>query len=99
MKQSLFGLARPNTSVYLEDLERYRKLGVGGVVYACFEPGVRLFVPQLDAMARAMWGENPRHAPGPFERAYRSDPGADADQAWTGRARRWGGWLKASWRS
>ncbi len=45
----------------------FRELGVDGVVYEAFEPGVGVFATQLDALARGLHGEPVRHEPTPLE--------------------------------
>lgn len=90
MIQAILGQPRPNLAVYLRDLDLYQAEGLAGVVYECYEPGIVDFLPHLDHLALAMWGEAPEHVPGPFERAYLAAAGGDHEWMWVGHDR-WAG--------
>jgi len=79
MIQGIWGCPRPNTSVYLEDLRRFHRLGVDGVVYEAFEPGIGPFLPTFDAIAATMWDLGHPYVPSDFERAYLD---ADDEEFW-----------------
>lgn len=70
MIQGIWGCPRPNTSIYLEDLRNFRKLGIAGVVYEAFEPGIGPFLPTFDAIAATMWNLKAPYTPTAFEAAY-----------------------------
>ena len=70
MIQGICSCPRPNTSIYLDDLRNFRKLGIDGVVYEAFEPGIDPFLPTFDAIAVAMWAVDYPYTPTVFERAY-----------------------------
>lgn len=57
MIQGAFGVPRFNTRVYLDDLDAFERIGLSGVVYEGFEPGIRPFLASFQALADAMWGE------------------------------------------
>ncbi|MBE2204019.1 MAG: hypothetical protein IAE94_06755 [Chthoniobacterales bacterium] len=79
MVQGIWGCPRPNTSVYLDDLRNFRKAGINGVIYECFEPGITPFLPTFDAIARTMWDLDAPHVPTDFEAGYLADGATDGD--------------------
>ena len=79
MIQGIWGCPRPNTSIYLEDLRNFKKLGIDGVVYEAFEPGIEPFVPTFNAIALAMWNLNYPYQPTLFEQAYLASDAADEE--------------------
>lgn len=70
MLQGIWACPRPNTSVYLEDLRNFAKIGLDGVVYEAFEPGIEPFLPTFDAIAATMWDLEAPYAPTEFEKVY-----------------------------
>ncbi|OGV51608.1 MAG: hypothetical protein A2017_08405 [Lentisphaerae bacterium GWF2_44_16] len=92
MIQGILGCPRPNTSVYLEDLKTFRKAGVDGVVYECFEPGIKPFLKCFDKIAAAMWNVNAVYEKDNFEKAYLEDGASDTDPwaVWPG-CEKWDG--------
>ncbi len=70
-----------------EDLSRIRqldrllfdKLGIDGVVYEAFEPGIGPFLPTFDAIAATMWDLQTPYTPTDFERVYLD---ADDEEFW-----------------
>jgi hypothetical protein len=70
MIQGIFGCPRPNTSLYLEDLKILKEIGINGVVYECFEPGIKPFLPTFDIIAKCMWNISCEYNPGDFEQEY-----------------------------
>lgn len=79
MIQGIWGCPRPNTSVYLDDLKRFKDLGIDGVVYEAFEPGIQPFLPTFDAIARAMWDVCRPYQKGAFEQAYLAEGAVSKD--------------------
>lgn len=55
MMQCMYGVPTFNLKVYLQDLRDFAALGVDGVVYEAFEPGINGMLPVLNQVARAMW--------------------------------------------
>lgn len=68
MAQGLFTTFVHNPSVYLRDLEIYRKLGVQGVCYEAYEPGYTNFSSMFSLLARALNGESVEYEPDEMER-------------------------------
>src|SRR5690606_12702835 len=62
----------PNTPALLRDLETYRRLGVDGVIYEVFEPGIGAFVPQLGVLAEALSGRVRDYMPNALEQDARN---------------------------
>lgn len=63
MIQSCFSLPQPNTAVLLKDLETFRSIGIDGVIYEAFEPGITAFEDQLAILSGAMAGKFPDYKP------------------------------------
>lgn len=70
MIQGIWGCPRPNTSIYLEDLRNFRRLGIDGVVYEAFEPGIGPFLPTFDTIAATMWNLQAPYTPTGFEAVF-----------------------------
>lgn len=68
MIQGCFSLPQPNTSALLQDLQTFRALGIDGVVYEAFEPGIGAFEKQLSLLSRVMAGEHVEYHPPELER-------------------------------
>ncbi len=69
MMQSTMSCPQPNTGALLQDIATFRKLGVDGVVYEAFEPGIDSFAEQLGTLSRALQGEAVEHVPDALEQA------------------------------
>ena len=69
---------QPYTPQLLSDLETYRDLGVDGVIYEAFEPGIESFTQQLGVLSRAMWEDAESYTPTALERACSALTEADA---------------------
>lgn len=61
MIQGSYGVPRFNTQVYLEDLRQFKKMGIDGVLYEAFEPGIRPILPTLDTVAKALWNPDRKY--------------------------------------
>ncbi len=55
MMQCMYGVPTFNLKVYLQDLRDFATLGIDGVVYEAFEPGINGMLPVLNQVSRAMW--------------------------------------------
>lgn len=77
MIQACFSLPQPNTAALLQDLRTFRELGIDGVVYEAFEPGIGAFEKQLDVLFRALAGERVEYQPSELERICAPLTGAD----------------------
>ncbi len=55
MMQSIYGVPTLDNHIYLQDLRLFAELGIDGVVYEAFEPGIQAMLPLLDAAAQALW--------------------------------------------
>lgn len=77
MRQGTWSCPRPNTSIYLHDIQMFQRERIDGVVYECFEPGLEAFLPIFDRIAAALWNPELSYTPGPFEQAYLADGATD----------------------
>ncbi len=55
MMQSIYGVPVNNHQIYFDDLKLFAELGLDGVIYEAFEPGIPGMLPLLDAVALALW--------------------------------------------
>jgi len=91
MKQGYTGIGMRYTQVLLEDIQRYREMGLGGMIFEAFEPGYRFNAADFEVLAKAL--KDPASAaeyvPSPLERHLRetapqdrfhSDPAFDAEK-------------------
>lgn len=76
MIQSCFSLPQPNTQVLLEDQQIFRSLGLDGVIYEAFEPGVAAFTEQIATLAHALEKPDLPYTPNALERICRKSDGA-----------------------
>lgn len=67
MIQAAFSLPQPNTPALLEDIATYRELGIDGVIYEAFEPGITAYASQLDTLSRSLAGQRLTYEPSPLE--------------------------------
>jgi hypothetical protein len=58
---------QPNTSVLLEDLRRFREMGIDGIVYEALD-GMAYFEEQIGVLADGLWNPDIEHVPTPVER-------------------------------
>ena len=79
MIQGLWGCPRPNTSIYLEDLRTFKKLGLNEVVYEAFEPGIKPFLPTFEAIAQMQWDLEYPYQRDALEERYVSEGATDGD--------------------
>lgn len=68
MIQSTMSLPQPNTRALLHDQETFRSLGMDGIVYEAFEPGIGAFEEQLACLSRGMMGETVDYVPDALEK-------------------------------
>ena len=71
MKQSFCGNFQYGTGAYLEDLEKYAKMGIQGVLFEAFEPGYGAFAELFEILSRAMTGEEIAYELSPIEKLCR----------------------------
>lgn len=67
MIQAAFSLPQPNTPALLEDIATYRTLGIDGVIYEAFEPGITAYASQLATLSASLAGQQFPYAPSPLE--------------------------------
>jgi len=72
MVQGSLSCPQPYTLELLEDLRRYHEVGVQGVMYEAFAPGMETFEPQLATLAAASAGRPVDPKPTALERAWRA---------------------------
>ena len=67
MIQGSLSCPQPYTPELLEDLNLYEQLGVQGVVYEAFEPGIQSFEKQISILCQAMWDSSLTYQPRPLD--------------------------------
>lgn len=77
MIQACFSLPQPNTGALLKDQETFRSLGIDGVIYEAFEPGIGAFEKQLGHLSRAMLGGQEGYHSSELERICSTIGGSD----------------------
>jgi hypothetical protein len=78
MIQGSISCPQPYTPQLLADLNTYEHLGVDGVIYEAFEPGVESFASQLGVLSEAMWNSKVTYTPTNLELACEQMTEADA---------------------
>ncbi|MFH1614265.1 MAG: hypothetical protein ABIG61_04165 [Planctomycetota bacterium] len=63
MLQGSISCPQPYTPQLLTDLDLYEDLGIDGVIYEAFEPGIESFTRQIGVLSRAMWSEQQSYEP------------------------------------
>ncbi|MEW5818351.1 MAG: hypothetical protein AB1798_23550 [Spirochaetota bacterium] len=67
MVQGTFSCGQFNTSVLIKDLKILEQIGVDGILYECFEPGIKSFEDELSHLSLALWDRHYRYRPGKIE--------------------------------
>lgn len=57
----------------LKDQETFRAMGIDGIIYEAFEPGIGAFEEQLGKLSRGMLGEHVGHVPSRLEILCQND--------------------------
>jgi len=68
MLQGSMSCPQPNTTALLKDLRLYKLLGIQGVIYEAFGPGIGSFTSQIKTLADAMWDLNVEYIPSEIEK-------------------------------
>jgi hypothetical protein len=80
MIQSALSCPQPITSLLLKDLDLYRRIGIEGVVYEAYEPGIKGFLRQIDVLAGALWDPGMNYEPSPLEKWYTGGDDRERDR-------------------
>lgn len=67
MVQGTLSCGQFNTSVLIEDLRILEKIGVDGMLYEGFEPGIESFSDEFTHLSWAMWDTDYKYQPGGIE--------------------------------
>lgn len=67
MVQGTLSCGQFNTSVLIQDLRTLEKLGVDGMLYEGFEPGIESFSDEFTRLSQAMWDTGYKYQPGGIE--------------------------------
>ncbi|MFH1614994.1 MAG: hypothetical protein ABIG61_07910 [Planctomycetota bacterium] len=67
MIQNSMSAPQPYTPQLLKDLDLYEDLGIDGIVYEAFEPGIESFSEQIGLLSRAMWSKPEQYNPTKLE--------------------------------
>lgn len=68
MIQGSISCPQPYTPQLLEDLAKFRRDGIDGVIYEAFEPGIQSFADQISTLARHMWSDCGAYEPTELEK-------------------------------
>jgi hypothetical protein len=69
MMQFTLSTHQPCTGNLLDDLDLYADMGIDGIIYEAFEPGIPSFAGQLETLAKAAWGDTVEYVPSRLEQA------------------------------
>ena len=78
MIQGSISAPQPYTPQLLQDLDTYEALGIDGIIYEAFEPGIESFSRQMDVLSRALWDRPLDYTPTPLEQLCLQAQGAGA---------------------
>ena len=71
MLQGYMSVFQYGTGAYLQDLQRFRALGVQGVCYEAYEQGYQNYQEMFEILAKALNGEEVQYEEHPLEKIFR----------------------------